>query len=146
MAKLQITKTSLAPMGPFQGVNLGVTQPLGKILLPVMFGTKENYRTENIIFDVADIAMPYNGILGRPALAKFMAITHHAYNLVKMPGSAGTLTVHGDIKDAVRSIEHAYKEAAASQPVDKNDVEQLAEVSKTKQLFSQERAAKRRSL
>ena len=33
MAKLQIVKTSLALTGPFQGVNPGVTQPLGKILL-----------------------------------------------------------------------------------------------------------------
>ena len=71
MTKLQITKTSLAPTG--------------KVLLPVTFGTKENYQTENIIFDIADIAMPYNGILGRPALAKFMAIVHHAYNSLKIP-------------------------------------------------------------
>ena len=29
--------------------------------------------TERIVFDVAEIPLPYNGILGRPALAKFMA-------------------------------------------------------------------------
>ena len=92
MTKLQITKTSLAPTGPFQGVNPGVTQPLGKILLPVTFGTKENYQTENIIFDVADIAMPYNGILGRPVLAKFMAVVHHVYNSLKIPSYWGVTT------------------------------------------------------
>ena len=58
MTKLQITKTILAPTGPFQGVNPRITQPLDKILLPVTFGTKENYWADNIIFDVADIAMP----------------------------------------------------------------------------------------
>ena len=89
MAKLQITKTILAPTGPFRGVNLGVTQPLGKILLPVTFGTKEIYRIENIVFDVANVSMPYNGILGRPALAKFMAVVHHAYNSLKIPSYWG---------------------------------------------------------
>ena len=89
MSKLQITEACLAPTGPFQGINLGTTQPLGKISLLVTFGTKENYRTGNIIFDVADIAMPYNGILGRPALAKFMAVIHHAYNSLKIPSYWG---------------------------------------------------------
>ena len=43
-----------------------------------------------------------------------------------------TLTIHGDIKDGVSSIEHTYKEAAASQPVDEDDVEHLAKVPKKK--------------
>ena len=90
---------------------------------------------------MARISLPYNVILGYPALAKFMAATHHAYNLVKMPGSTGTLTVHGDVKDAVCSLEHAYKEAAASHPVDDDSVDHLATPPKKKQLFSQENAA-----
>ena len=114
MAKLQITRSSLAPTGPFQGVNPGVTQPLGKILLPMTFGTKENYRTENIIFDVADIAMPYNGILGRPALAKFMAVVHHAYNSLKIPSYWGVMTVATNTGDAVACVRQAYKEIAAA--------------------------------
>ena len=106
--------------------------------LPVTFGTHQNYHTETLDFDVARISLPYNAILGYPALAKFMAATHHAY---KMPGSAGTLTVHGDIKDAVCSLEHAYKEAAASHPTSDDNVDHLAEPPKKKHLFSQERAA-----
>ena len=43
-----------------------------------MFGGELNYRTERIVFDVAEIPFPYNGILGRPALAKFMAASHYA--------------------------------------------------------------------
>jgi hypothetical protein len=49
-----------------------------------MFGTKENYRMENVVFDVEDIAMPYNDILGHPVLAKFMDVVHHAYNSLKI--------------------------------------------------------------
>ena len=45
MDKLQISQERLEPTGSFQGVNLGITQPLGKITLPMTFGTKENYRT-----------------------------------------------------------------------------------------------------
>jgi hypothetical protein len=37
------------------------------------------------VFDVVDLPLPYNGILGRPALAKFMAASHYAYNTLKMP-------------------------------------------------------------
>ena len=58
-----------------------------------------------------------------------------------MPGSARTLTVHGDVKDAVCSLEHAYKEATASHPIDEDSAEHLAEIPKKKQLFSQDRAA-----
>ena len=48
MEKLQITEEQLKPTGPFQGVNPGTTQPRGKIVLPVTFGTRENYRTEKL--------------------------------------------------------------------------------------------------
>ena len=40
--------------------------------MPVTFGGELNYRMERIVFDVAEIPLPYNGILGRPALAKFI--------------------------------------------------------------------------
>jgi hypothetical protein len=51
-----------------------------------MFGIPGSYRTEHIDFNVAYINLPYNAILGYPALARFMAATHHAYNVVKMSG------------------------------------------------------------
>ena len=59
LGKLQIPRGSLAPTEPFHGVNPGATQPLGKVMLPVTFGTRENYRTENVTFDIADIPLPY---------------------------------------------------------------------------------------
>ena len=57
-----------------------------------------------------------------------------------MPGSSGTLTVHGDVKDAMCSLERAYKAAAASHPVDSDDIDHPAAPPKKKQMFSQERA------
>ena len=53
------------------------------------------------MFDVAKIPLPYNGILGRPALAKFMAASHYAYNTLKMPGPLTIITVPSDNKDAL---------------------------------------------
>jgi hypothetical protein len=34
----------------------------------------------------------------QPALAKFMAVPHYVYLLLKMPGRSGVLTLHGDLK------------------------------------------------
>ena len=80
--------------------------------LPVTFGTHDNYCTELIDFDIARIGLPYNAILGYPALAKFMAATHPAYNLMKMPGSSGVLTIAGDTKDPLLALKLALKIAA----------------------------------
>jgi hypothetical protein len=50
--------------------------PLGEITLLVTFETPTNYCTEFIKFEVADFKSSYQAILGRPALARFMAIPH----------------------------------------------------------------------
>ena len=85
-------------------------------MLPVTFGTRKNYQTENITFDAPDMTLLYNGILGRPMLAKFMAVAHYAYNTLKMPAEWGVLTVKADVKDAIFCVEQIYKAAAVSEP------------------------------
>jgi hypothetical protein len=67
-------------------------------IVPVTFGTRENYRTEFIKFEAANFESSYHAILGRPALAKFMAVPHYVYLLLKMPGLSGVLTLRGDLK------------------------------------------------
>jgi hypothetical protein len=47
--------------------------------------------------EVADFRSSYNAILGRPMLAKFMAIPHHIYLIMKMPAPNEILFVYGDI-------------------------------------------------
>jgi hypothetical protein len=72
---------------PFYVIVPGNTaHPLGTVVLPVTFGTRENYRTEFIKFEVANFESSYHAILGRPTLAKFMAVPHYIYLLLKMPG------------------------------------------------------------
>ena len=85
--RLQIPDSDLKPTGSFQGVDGGRSQTKGKITLPVTFGSELNFRTKRIIFDVAKMSLLYNGILGRPALVKFMAASHHVYNTLKMSGA-----------------------------------------------------------
>ena len=79
-----------------------------------MFGGELNYRTERIVFDVAEIPLPYNGILGRPALAKFMAASHYAYNTLKMPGLMNITTVPSHKKDALICADPPYREVVAA--------------------------------
>jgi hypothetical protein len=70
--------------------------PLGSVVLPVTFReTSENYRTEYIKFEVADFETSYHAILGRPAIAKFMAVPHYTYLVLKTPSSAGLLSLQG---------------------------------------------------
>jgi hypothetical protein len=63
--------------------------PLGTVVLPVTFSTRENYYTEFIKLEVANFESSYHAILGRLALAKFMAVPHYVYLLLNMPGQSG---------------------------------------------------------
>uniref|UniRef100_A0A452Z4D5 Peptidase A2 domain-containing protein n=1 Tax=Aegilops tauschii subsp. strangulata TaxID=200361 RepID=A0A452Z4D5_AEGTS len=138
---LHVPLERLRPSKPFSGVGGGSTSPLGQIRLPVTFGTHDNYRTELIDFGIARIGLPYNAILGYPALAQFMAATHPTYNLMKMPGSKDVLTVVGDTKEALAVLKLALKTAAAARPTNKATpgVKEAAPAKK-KQLFTQDRA------
>lgn len=103
--------------GTFQGVNPARSHPKGKITLPVTFGGELNYRTNKIVFDVVDIPLPYNGILGCPTVAKFMAASHYAYNALKMPRPVGVISIPSDEKDAIICMEKMYWDTVAAEAV-----------------------------
>ena len=111
------------------------TTLIGQVRLPVTFRQRDNYRTELIDFDVTHIHLPYNAILGYPALAKFMAMMHHGYNVLKMPGSGGIITAPCEERDAVCSLERAFQAASIEDP-DNNAAQYPPEVvpKKKKQL------------
>jgi hypothetical protein len=84
---LDLTDMLVPSESPFYGIVPGnAAHPFGTVVLLVTFGTRENYRTEFIKFEVANFESSYHAILGRPALAKFMAVPHYVYLLLKMPG------------------------------------------------------------
>jgi hypothetical protein len=91
--QLQIPRSQLGPSRPFSGVGPQLVYPLGSITLPVTFGTEENFRTESVQFDVAEVNLPFNAIISRTTLYRFMAIAHYGYLVLKMPSPAGVLTV-----------------------------------------------------
>jgi hypothetical protein len=49
---------------PFYGVVTGkAAYPIGRVCLPVTFGTKENFRTGYLMFEVVDFRSSYHAIL-----------------------------------------------------------------------------------
>jgi hypothetical protein len=79
------------------------------------FGGELNFRTKKVVFDVVELPLPYNGILGRPALAKFMAASHYAYNTLKMPGPMGIISIPSDKKDAIICVDKMYRDTVAAE-------------------------------
>jgi hypothetical protein len=72
--------------------------PMGRVSLPVTFGTEENFRTKYLSFEVTDFKSSYHAIIGHPMLAMFMAIPHYTYLVLKMPTTPnGVLTVYDDL-------------------------------------------------
>jgi hypothetical protein len=74
------------------------TIPLRSVALLVTFGTRENYCTEYIKFEVADFETSYHAILSGPALTKFITIPHYVYLVLKMPSTTRVLALQGDLK------------------------------------------------
>jgi hypothetical protein len=89
--------------------------PLGSITLLVTFKTEENFCIESVQFDVTEVNLPFNAIIGRPTLYWFMVIAHYGYLVLKMMSPAGVLTVRGDRVAAVTAVEklHALATEAA---------------------------------
>jgi hypothetical protein len=97
LTELDIKLEELEPYNaPLWGVLLRQTcQPLGQITLAVQFGTADHFRIDYVNFIVADFEETYHAILGRPALAKFMVISHYVYLLLKMPTEKGLISLSG---------------------------------------------------
>jgi hypothetical protein len=99
--KLHITHMLTKSTSPLYGIVPGnAAIPLGSVVLPATFGeARDNYRSEYVKFEVADFETSYHAILGRPAIAKFMAIPHYTYLVLKMPSPAGVLSLQGDLME-----------------------------------------------
>ena len=71
------------------------------------FGEGNTQRTEIIIFDVVDIAYPYNAIFGRNSIIKFAVVINQAYLCMKIPTAGGVVTVRGNQEEARRCEDNA---------------------------------------
>jgi len=101
---LGIDRGRLKPSaGSFHGVVPGKKAlPVGRIDLPICFGTVANFRKETVTFEVVGIPGMYHALIGRLGYAKFMAIPDYTYLKLKMPDPKGVITVSS-------SFEHAYE-------------------------------------
>jgi hypothetical protein len=64
--QMGLPKSVLHPYrAPFHGiVPRAAMTPIGQITLPVTFGTQENFRIENLQFEVANFEIAYNAFMG----------------------------------------------------------------------------------
>ena len=100
-SRIKPTKTT------FKGVIPGVeAKCTGSVTLEVVFGSPDNFRSEELIFDIVPFRSAYHASLGRTVFAKFNAVPHYAYLKLKMPGPRGVITVNGNTERSLRTKEH----------------------------------------
>jgi hypothetical protein len=104
--------TIRAGAAPFHEIIPGKrVQPLGRLDLPVCFGTPSNFRRETLTFEVVGFRGTYHALLGRPCYAKFMAVPNYTYLKLKMSGPNGVITVGSTYRHAyecdVECVEYA---------------------------------------
>ena len=87
----------------------------GSVTLEVVFGSPNNFRSEELIFDIVPFRSGYHALLGRIAFAKFNVVPHYAYLKVKMIGPRGVITVNGNTERSLRTEEHTAALAAEVQ-------------------------------
>ena len=84
----------------------------GSLVLEVVFGSPDNFRSKKVTFDIAPFRSGYQALLGRAAFARFNAVPHYASLKLKMPGPRGIITISGNIERALRVEERVAALAA----------------------------------
>ena len=100
-SRIKPTKTT------FKGVIPGVeARCTGSIKLEVVFGSPDNFRSEDLIFNIAPFRSGYHALLGRTAFARLNVVAHYAYLKLKIPGPRGVITVNGNMECSLHTEEH----------------------------------------
>jgi hypothetical protein len=115
--KMDIDSSRIKPSSTtFKGVIPGVeARCTGTITLEVVFGSPENFRSEELIFDIVPFQSGYHALLGCTAFARFNVVPHYAYLKLKMPGPNGVITVNGNTERSLRTEEQTAAFAAEVQ-------------------------------
>jgi hypothetical protein len=74
-----------------------------------------DYCMESIIFDVMEVNLPFNTILGRMALSQFMVVAHYGYLVLKMSLPNGVIKVRGDCSTDISVLEKLQALATAQE-------------------------------
>ena len=86
------------------------------VTLEEVFGSPENFSSEDLIFDIVPFRSGYHALLGRTAFACFNAVPHYAYLKLKMPRPRGVITVNGNMEHSLRTEEHTAASGSTGQP------------------------------
>ena len=81
----------------------------------MVFGSPDNFRSEELIFDIVPFRSGYHALLGRTASVRFNAVPHYAYLKLKMPGPHRVITVNGNTERSLQTEEHTAALAAEAQ-------------------------------
>ena len=117
VCKMGINPSRIKPTNTtFKGIIPGVeANCTSSVTLEVVFGSPDNFRSEELIFDIVPFRSGYHALLGRTTFAKFNAVPHYAYLKLKMPGPRGVITVNGNTERSLRMEEHTAALAAEVQ-------------------------------
>ena len=77
----------------------------GSLVLEVVFGSPDNLRSEELIFDIAPFRSGYHALLGRTAFTCFNAVLHYAY-------PRGVITISRNTERSLRAEEYVAALAA----------------------------------
>ena len=116
---------------------------MGQITLKVTFGEADNFRTEDVSFEVVPFRSAYHAIFGRLAFAKFMARPCYIYSKLKMPGPNGILTIKGDFKKAKEC--EASNAVHAEQEICREELEDLKKTIGPDEMPATEKPSDRKS-
>ena len=84
----------------------------GSLVLQVVFGSPDYFRSEELTFDIAPFRSGYHTLLGRTAFTRFNAVPHYTYLKLKMAGPWGVITVSGNTEHSLRAEEYVVALAA----------------------------------
>ena len=81
----------------------------------MVFGSPDNFQSEELIFDIVPFRSGYHALLRRIAFARFNAVPHYAYLKLKMLGPCGVIIVNGNTEHSLRTEEHIVALTAEAQ-------------------------------
>ncbi|XP_073041970.1 uncharacterized protein [Primulina eburnea] len=87
---------------PLFGFTGHAVQTMGQVTLPLSLGAGPHRITKMTCFTVVDAPSSYNGIMGRPALADFRAVSSTYHQKLKYPTGSQVGVVCGDQKSSRR--------------------------------------------
>ena len=117
VSKMDIDPSRIKPTKTtFKGVIPGVeAHCTGSVTLELVFGSPDNFRSKQLIFDLVPFRSGYHALLGRTTFARFNAVPHYAYLKLKMPGPRGVIPVNGNTERSLRTEEHTTALAVEAQ-------------------------------